>query len=61
MADVDDDLDGCDVDFLEFAVDEETEELLALFPTGEADEELAQKWRDLGVAVASGEYGVDWR
>jgi len=35
-----DDLDGCDLDFTEDAVDEETADLLALFPDGQPSD----KW-----------------
>jgi len=38
MVDDDDELDGCDIDFAEHADDEETAELRALFPEGEADD-----------------------
>lgn len=46
MADSDE-LDGCSIDFEAFAVDEDTEELLPLFPDCVDDPIKAQFWRDL--------------
>lgn len=54
----DDAFDLCDLDFTEFAVSDETADLLALFPDSVADEATAQRWRDFGVAYANGEFGV---
>ena len=51
-------LDGCDLDFRQFAVDAETAELLPLFPDSVVDETVAAEWRALGVAIANGEIEV---
>lgn len=46
-AEDDDELDGCELNFAEDAVDDETAELLPLFPDGVADEEKARQWNEL--------------
>ncbi len=52
--DVDDDeIDGCELDFAEAAVDEDTAELLALFPDGVADEAKAAEWQIIADALAA--------
>lgn len=46
----DDDLDGCDTDFTDGAVDDETASLLPLFPQGADTPDLeakAQEWREV--------------
>lgn len=51
----DDQLDGCDIDFTEHAVDEETAALLPLFPDGPNTpdlEALAKGYRELGALDA---------
>ena len=53
--DHDDELDGCDIDFQEFAVDHETASLLPLFPQGPDTpglEQLAEGYRQLGALDA---------
>lgn len=50
--DDDDTLDGCDIDFAEFAVDDEVAEYLPLFPDAVADEAKASEWIALGEALA---------
>jgi hypothetical protein len=50
--DVDDDeLDGCELDFTEDPNDDETAELLALFPDGVADPAKAAEWEALAKAA----------
>lgn len=41
----DDEIDGCELDFEQFAVDEETQELLPLFPDGIATPEKVAEWQ----------------
>lgn len=46
----DDELDGCELDFAEHAVDDETVGLLPLFPQGENTPDLearAEEWRQV--------------
>lgn len=43
----DDDLDGCELDFKLDAVDEETADLLPLFPDGVADPAKAEEWKQV--------------
>lgn len=50
----DDLLDGCELDFAAAAVDDETGELLALFPDGVADPERERAWIELGEFLADG-------
>lgn len=48
--DHDDEIDGCELDFAEHAVDDETAELLPLFPHGTDTPDLEAKaaaWREL--------------
>lgn len=45
VVDDDDLLDGCELDFEQFAVDEETQELLPLFPDGVATPEKVAEWQ----------------
>ncbi len=49
----DDEIDGCEIDFTEHAVDDEVAELLALFPDSVADEDLARQYRELAEAEAA--------
>lgn len=47
VPDEDDEIDGCELDFAEDAVDDETVDLLPLFPDGVADDRRAEEWREL--------------
>lgn len=44
---MDDELDGCDIDYADYAVSDEEVEYLPLFPDGNADQNKASEWKEL--------------
>lgn len=40
-------LDGCEIDFIAEAVDDDTAEMLPLFPEGKADTERVGEWLEV--------------